>query len=110
MLQLTELSVDKVSEYLYTASFVPSAQKGVYQIKATTTNRKTAEASIYVRNPWSWYMKNARDFVAQNPPLFSNGCEAFYGYYTAFLAARHFPDTSKIRDLKNGSTVHFRFL
>lgn len=24
---LTELSVDKVSEYLYTASFVPSAQK-----------------------------------------------------------------------------------
>ena len=97
---LTELSVDKVSEYLYTASFVPSAQKGVYQIKATTTNRKTAEASIYVRHPWSWYMKNARDFVAQNPPLFSNGCEAFYGYYTAFLATRHFPDTSKDKGLE----------
>ena len=39
-------------------------------------------------------MKNARDFVARNPPLFSNGCEAFYGYYTAFLGARHFPETS----------------
>lgn len=96
----TNLPVEKVSEHLYAACFVPSGQKGVYQIKATATNGKTAEASIYVRNPWSWYMKHARDFVVQNPPLFSNSCEAFYGYYTAFLAARHFPDTSKDKVLE----------
>ena len=40
-------------------------------------------------------MKNARDFVAENQPLFSNACETFYGYYTAFLAAKHFPDMAK---------------
>lgn len=97
---LVELPVDKVSEYLYTANFLPSDQKGVYQIKATALNGKTAEANIYVRNPWSWYMRHARDFVAKNPPLFSNGCEAFYGYYTAFLAARHFPDPSKDKPLE----------
>ena len=88
------LPVDGVADNVYSALFSPSSQKGLYRITATAINGKTAEASIYIRNPWSWYMKNARDFVARNPPLFSNGCEAFYGYYTAFLGARHFPETS----------------
>lgn len=92
---LTELPVDTLSENLYTAYFVPLGQNGIFQISATALNGKTAETNIYVRNSWSWYMKNARDFVAKNPPLFSNSCETFYGYYTAFLGARHFPDAVK---------------
>ena len=98
---LTVLSFKSISRNLYSASFSPSSQKGLYRIKVTAANGKTSEAGIYVRNPWSWYMKNARDFVAKNPPLFSNGCEAFYGYYTAFLGARHFPDASKDKLLED---------
>lgn len=87
------LTTDKKGN-LYTTCFRPT-QKGEYKITATTRSGKTAEARIFVRQPWSWYMKNARDFVAENQPLFSNACETFYGYYTAFLAAKHFPDTAK---------------
>lgn len=98
--KLVTLPVEKLSENVYSGLFKPSAQKGVYWIKATSMNDKTSEASIYVRNSWSWYLKNARDFVAENPPLFSNGCEAFYGYYTAFIGARYFPDATKDRVLE----------
>lgn len=98
--RLTMLPIKKITENMYSAIFKSSNQKGVYWIKAVAINGKTAEASIYVRNSWSWYLKNARDFVAKNPPLFSNGCEAFYGYYTAFLAARHFPDKTKDKSLE----------
>ena len=87
------LTTDKKGN-LYTTCFRPT-QKGEYKITVTTRSGKTAEARIFVRQPWSWYMKNARDFVAENQPLFSNACETFYGYYTAFLAAKHFPDTAK---------------
>ena len=87
------LTTDKKGN-LYTTCFRPT-QKGEYKITVTTRSGKTAEARIFVRQPWSWYMKNARDFVAENQPLFSNACETFYGYYTAFLAAKHFPDMAK---------------
>ncbi|MEG2573934.1 MAG: hypothetical protein RSA44_04645, partial [Bacteroides sp.] len=90
------ISFKKQTNDLYRSTYVPSSENGLYLIKIMAANGKTAEASIYVRKPWSWYMKNARDFVTKNPPLFSNGCEAFYGYYTSFLAARHFPD--KVKD------------
>lgn len=99
--KLMTLSTKKIGGNLYSGIFKASTEKGVYRIKATAINGKVAESGIYVRNPWSWYLKNASDFVAKNPPLFSNGCEAFYGYYTAFLAARHFPDKAKDKLLED---------
>ncbi len=56
------------------------------------TDEKRAEALLYVHRPWSWYLRQSRDFVAKDPPAFGSSCETFYGYYPAFLAARHFPD------------------
>lgn len=84
---------------LHEANFRPTRQ-GEYRIEATTASGQRAEARIFVRQPWSWYMKNARDFVARNQPLFSNSCETFYGYYTAFLASRYFPDPGKDEPLR----------
>ena len=98
--KMMNLATNRDSTGFYEATFTPDGEKGVHTITVTAANGKTAEATVYVRNPWSWYLKNAGDFVAENPPLFSNGCEAFYGYYTAFLAARHFPDKAKDASLK----------
>ena len=84
---------------LFQASFAP-AQQGEYRIVATNESGQRAEARVFVRQPWSWYMKNARDFVARNQPIFSNACETFYGYYTAFLTAKYFPDPEKDQALQ----------
>lgn len=98
-LKKQDKSVQKTADNRYTADF-SLHQKGEYKITATTPSGKCAEARVFVRQPWSWYMKNARDFVANNQPIFSNACETFYGYYTAFLAAKYFPDPNKDKALR----------
>lgn len=77
----------------------PLRKKGLYRLEATAGDKRS-EVSLYVREPWSWYLMRARDFVAENPPFFSASCETFYGYYPAFLAARHFPDTERDKPLE----------
>lgn len=74
---------------------------GLYRLIVKAKNGKEAEATYFIRNSWSWYMQQGRDFVATNPPLFSNSCETFYSYYTAFLGAKHFPAPQKDKALEN---------
>lgn len=69
-----------VSLIMYIFCFIsPSSQKGLYRI-GYGYQWKTAEASIYIRNP-RWY-EECPWFCGKNPPL-SNGCEALW-MYTAF--------------------------
>lgn len=77
----------------------PLREKGLYRI-TITAGGKQSEVSLYVRNPWSWYLTQARNSVAEHPPFFSASCETFYGYYPAFLAARHFPDPVRDKALE----------
>lgn len=77
----------------------PLYDAGQYRLEISDGNRHS-EVMLHVRQPWSWYLKKARDFVAENPPFFSASCETFYGYYPAFLAARHFPDGNKDSELQ----------
>ena len=77
----------------------PLEDYGLYRIEISNGIRQS-EVSLYVRKPWSWYLRKARDNVAEYPPFFSASCETFYGYYPAFLGARHFPDVSKDAPLK----------
>lgn len=78
--------------HLFKASFPAMQQPGAYRLCVANAQGKTAEAQFYVRQPWSWYLKQSREVVAKYPPLFSSSCETFYGYYPAFLAASHFPE------------------
>ncbi len=91
--EVLELKPIEYAQCIYSSKFTLPNIKGIYKIEVETLCGKKAEACVSVLNPWSWYMKNARDFVAKYPPIFSNSCETFYGYYTAFLASRHFPDS-----------------
>ncbi len=72
---------------------------GVYTLKITGSG-KQAEAKFYLRKPWMWYLSTVRDILAEYPPFFGNSCEAFYGYYPAFLAASHTPHKEKDRMLE----------
>ncbi|GAP71474.1 hypothetical protein SAMD00024442_124_3 [Candidatus Symbiothrix dinenymphae] len=68
--------------------------KGVYTIRLTA-GAKTSEAMVNVRENWSWYLKNAGDHVFKCPPIVGLSCEQIYGYYTAFIGAKYFPDKAK---------------
>lgn len=76
---------------VYTAAIPGFQKQGQYAIRISDIADKQSEATFYVRGEWADYLRQARDVVMKHPPLMGNSCEAFYGYYPAFLAARHFP-------------------
>ena len=70
----------------------PMEEYGLHRLDISAGGRHS-EVSLYVRKPWSWYLRKAGEQVSLYPPFFSASCETFYGYYPAFLASRHFPDS-----------------
>lgn len=85
---------DHTTQSLDGETFTPRKGPGEYVLTVTTSAGKQAEARVYVRKNWSWYLTGARDFVAKYPP-FMSGAESIYGYYVAFRAGRHFPAPEK---------------
>lgn len=67
-------------------------ESGVYTLSVKTDRGRTAEALFYCRKPWNWYLKQARNEVIKKPPHATTHCESWYGFYTGFLAAKHYPD------------------
>lgn len=49
------------------------------------------EASVYVIKPYSFYLKNARRQAIEKPQKATTHAESWYGFYSAFLAAKHYP-------------------
>ncbi len=74
---------------LYT--FDPGDKPGICTLKATADG-KTSEAMVSVRHPWSWYLRRAREAAVRYPSK-ANACvEGQYGFFSALLARKHFPD------------------
>lgn len=86
-----KLKADHISDGVWTAKLPALRKEGQYRVEAVNVLGKCSEAVINVRGDWARYLCQARDFVMKHPPLMGNSCEMFYGYYPAFLAARHFP-------------------
>ena len=83
-----------VDPYNKVAHYLP-AEPGLHRLELTDKQSgMRAEASLFVREPWSFYMEAARRHVAAHPPIFSDACETFYGYYTAFAAVPLRPDAA----------------
>ncbi len=66
-------------------------ETGYYTLNVKTTAGKTAQALFYCRNSWESYLKRARTEVIKKPPHATTHCESWYGFYTGFLAAKHYP-------------------
>ncbi len=59
----------------------------------TNVAGRIAQGSVYVRQPWSWYLKQARINAIDKPQKDAGAqCEGYYGFYSEFLAKRWFPD------------------
>lgn len=71
--------------------FTPAHGEGVYTLTAHA-NGKQSEASLYLRKPWSWYLRQARAEAVRMPQKATTHAETWLGCFSAFLARRHFPD------------------
>ncbi|MBT7171439.1 MAG: hypothetical protein HN909_06685, partial [Phycisphaerales bacterium] len=66
----------------------------LYTFRAECENGKIAEGSIFVRHPWSWYLKRARIEGLRVQPTRSHHAECVLPFYSYFLARKHFPDAN----------------
>lgn len=64
---------------------------GLYTLEVTTA-AKTARSTVYVRHDYGWYLKAARKWALTAPQKASTHTESWYGWFSAFLAAKHYPD------------------
>ncbi len=69
-----------------------TATPGVYTVKVTTGSEKISEAKFYCRRPWMWYLEQARKEAFCKPQKATTHAESWYGFYSAFLAAKHRPN------------------
>lgn len=93
----TELSRDRVISF--------ADGPGVYTLKVSNAAGKTAEAMFCVRQPWSWYMKQAAQEGLRVPPAQTHHAESFYTFFSYILAQKYFPDAE--RDKKAEENTQF---
>ncbi len=65
---------------------------GIHTLAEAGAHGKVAEAKIYERRPWSWYLRQARLEALAKPQIGSSHVEGWMGFFSCFLAQRHFPD------------------
>lgn len=67
---------------------------GEYSVLLETSDKKRATAVLFCRKPWDWYLKRAREEMLNKPPHATTHCESWYGFYSAYLAKKHYPDSA----------------
>lgn len=85
----------------YGATFTPTQGKGVYTMEIKTKD-KISHAWFSVRHDWNEYMVAARKACLDYPQKASSHTESWYGFMSAYLAKRHFPNQEldkKVEDL-----------
>lgn len=82
---LCKVSNDNENEYIWKAE-----KYGVYTVIANK-NGRCSETKIYVRKKWSFYLDRARETLKQVQQKPSTHAETWYGFFTAFAAAKHLP-------------------
>ena len=96
---------DSTPEVVMEASFkVAEIAKGQWLVEANmhkagrydvtvTAGDYQSSAVILVNDSWAEVLKDARKAALDNHQKPSSHVESWYGFHSAFLAARHFPDT-----------------
>lgn len=65
---------------------------GVYTVTVTAEDGKISEGKIYCRHDYGWYLKAARKNAITKPQKASTHTESWYGHFSSFLAAKHYPE------------------
>lgn len=67
-------------------------EAGLYTVNVTSGD-KTAEAILDAHHTWEWTFRKGRLNALKYHQKPTSHAESWYGFYTAFLAARYFPET-----------------
>lgn len=67
-------------------------KNGIYKTVVSTESGKTAEACFFCRKDWSYYLKTASQNVVKKPQHACTHAEGWYGYFSAYLCLKHFPN------------------
>lgn len=116
-----EIGLQKVDAALWRGVY-RGAEPGVKNIRLTDCDRQT-HGTLAVRHPWCLTMKLARNAVARYKQKPTSHVESWYGFHTAFDAARIMPEPcidsmlnvrfdmiiDKIFDRKNGSPYKYHW-
>jgi len=74
-------------------------QTGLFSLSAIASNH--ASELIYAcRHPWSFYLEAARNTVPGTQKTGTH-CESWYGFFSAFLAARFLPEKDRDQEILN---------
>ena len=65
---------------------------GLYTLTVKDEDGYKASASYYVREDYRWYLEKARENAILKPPKATTHCESWYGFFSGYLARKHFPD------------------
>lgn len=83
----------------------PLTETGLYTVKVTDGDRQ-AEGILTVHAPWLWILERAREGAWKYSQKATSHIESWYGFHSAFIAARYFPD----KELDTKLTDRFEYL
>ena len=86
------IEAQKVEDGLYSFNFNADRGVGEYKIVVKNHQEKVSEAMAFCRNPWSWYLNQARSEALLCKPTSTPHAECFYPFYSYFLARKHLPN------------------
>ena len=72
---------------------------GLYTIRVVDGDKQT-EGILSAHAPWQWTMEKAREGAWKYCQKATSHVESWYGFYSAFEAARHFPDKDLDKKLR----------
>lgn len=85
-----ELVVEKLDENRYRSTIV-GRSVGEVLLDAHSCG-KSAQAIVTVHRPWQWVFERAREAALVYKQKATSHGESIYGFYSAYLAARYFPE------------------
>ena len=91
------VELSSIASRLWQAHF-KAAKPGLYNV-VVTDGDKTAHGCINVHYPWRNTMELAREAALRYKQKATSHVESWYGFHSAFLAARYFPCDSTDRKL-----------
>lgn len=74
--------------------FILNSGPGLYTAQVGSETSGLGEATLYVRQPWSWYASKGREAAVAMPQKASTHIESWMGCFSAFLARKHFPNAA----------------
>lgn len=89
----TTLLPKKHKGCIYTYEMAAPQKAGTYSLIATTNGQKS-EASLYVRRPWSWYLRQAGREALRMQQKPSAHRESWMGFFSAYWSLVYFPDSA----------------